>query len=71
MRAPQLEHVDLKDLIVVGCWYLWWRRREMVKGVSIPTPSRSSFAISSLTPNYNAAKKNAFRKKNTMGKAEA
>jgi hypothetical protein len=43
----------------------------MVKGVSIPTPSRSSFAISSLTPNYNAAKKNAFRKKNTMGKAEA
>jgi hypothetical protein len=26
---------DLKDLICVGAWYIWWQRREFVKGEKI------------------------------------
>jgi hypothetical protein len=35
----------------------------MVKGVLVPTPSSSAFAISSLTTNYNVAKENAIQNK--------
>ena len=34
-KSPILGHVGLKELIVVGSWYIWWQRREFVKDAYI------------------------------------
>ena len=46
------EITDLKELIVVGAWYIWWQRREYVKRESIAQPRQTAFAIQALKSNY-------------------
>jgi hypothetical protein len=45
----------------VGGWYIWWQRRELVKGESV-SPPKPAFAIKAITANYAAAKKNSVEK---------
>ena len=52
-----LKHVRIKELLAVGAWYIWWQRREAVKGEKVAPPARSSFAIQALTLNYKGAEK--------------
>ena len=54
--VPTLGCIGFKEAIVVGAWYIWWQRREAVKGEPVHTPSRSAFAILALTSNYQGAK---------------
>ena len=37
--------VGTKEIVVVGAWYIWWQRREAVKGEKVATPSLTSFKI--------------------------
>ena len=46
-----------KEAIAVVSWYIWWQRREAVKGEIIATPTRSAFAILALAANYQGASK--------------
>jgi hypothetical protein len=48
---------DLKELILVGAWYIWWQRREFVKGESVSPPRQSAFSIQALKSNYCAAER--------------
>ena len=50
-----LKHIGMKELIAVGAWYIWWQRREAVKGENVAPPDRTSFAIQALTLNYKGA----------------
>lgn len=54
--VPTLGRIGCKEAIVVGAWYIWWQRREAVKGEKLQTPSRSAFAILALTSNFQGAK---------------
>ena len=46
------------QLILTGCWYIWWQRRQLVHGEDIENPSRSAMSIVAITANYfTAAKK--------------
>ena len=46
------------ELILTGCWYIWWQRRQLVHGEDIQNPSRSAMSIAAITANYfTAAKK--------------
>lgn len=53
--VPVLNDLGFKELIAIGCCYIWWQRREFVKGVSVAKPSSSAFAISALTANHMVA----------------
>ena len=52
-----LKHIGVKEFLVVGASYIWWQRRELVKGEKVAAPERTSFAIQGLTLNYKAAMK--------------
>ena len=55
------EESDLKvgraELIITGCWYIWWQRRQLVHGEEIENPSRSAMSITAVTSNYYVASK--------------
>jgi ribonuclease HI len=61
-NIPQLQHVTLHEIIAVGGWYIWWERRELVKGESVSHPKMSAFAIKAITANYETANKNSVEK---------
>jgi hypothetical protein len=44
--------LGLKETIVVAGWYIWWQRREAIKGENVASASSSAFAIHALTANY-------------------
>jgi hypothetical protein len=51
-----LDHITLHEIIAVCVWYIWWQRREKVKGESVSPPKNSAFAVKALTANFMAAK---------------
>ena len=56
---PSLGKIGFKEAIAVGAWYIWWQRREAVKGEQIKSPANSAFAIMALTANYQGASSGA------------
>jgi ribonuclease HI len=56
-NVPRLEQLNMHELVVVGCWYIWWQRRQIVKGENVSAPASSAFAITALAANYGAATK--------------
>lgn len=50
--SPNLCNLGFNESISVGAWYIWWQRRESVKGNSVAPPERSAFAIQALTANF-------------------
>jgi hypothetical protein len=52
LKSPVLGNLKLKETIAVTCWYLWWQRREHVKGECVAGPRRTAFAIQALTSNF-------------------
>jgi len=31
-RAVQWSNVGLSEIILTGCWYIWWQERQVVRG---------------------------------------
>jgi ribonuclease HI len=58
-KVPWLENVKTHELLAVGCWYIWWQRRELVKGENVSPPKSSAFAINALAANFGAVKHSA------------
>ena len=54
-KSPVLGHVGLKEMVITGAWYIWWQRREFVKGAHVAPPMRSAFSIQALASNFGAA----------------
>jgi replicative DNA helicase len=48
--------LGLNEIIVVGCWYTWWQRRELLKGGRVSSPGSTTFAINALAANYEVAR---------------
>jgi ribonuclease HI len=44
--------VPIPELMMVAAWYIWWQRREFVKGETIHTPERTAICIRVLATNY-------------------
>jgi hypothetical protein len=49
------EVVQLKELVAVTCWYLWWLRRRQTHGESIPPVFRCKLSILAITANASKA----------------
>ena len=45
------------ELILTGCWYIWWQRRQLVHGEEVQNPPRSALSIATITTNYFVASK--------------
>ena len=44
--------VPTAELAVVAAWYIWWQRRQIVKGVKVQTPEKTALAIKVLATNF-------------------
>jgi hypothetical protein len=60
LRIPKrkslvLGQLGLQETILVAGWYIWWQRREAVKGERVASPVSSPFSIHALTINYGHA----------------
>lgn len=51
-KVTRLNNVGFAELILTGCWYIWWERRSYVHGESVQNPGRSAMSIGALTSNY-------------------
>ena len=55
-----LNHLGLAELILTGCWFIWWERRKLVHGEVIQFQVRAALSIATYITNYQRAlKKNA------------
>jgi hypothetical protein len=52
-RAMHWNNIGLAELILTGCWYIWWQQRQSVHGEDIQSPPRSTLSIAAITTNYN------------------
>jgi len=43
------------ELILTGCWYIWWQRRQRAHGEDIQNYPRSALSIAAITTNYSVA----------------
>jgi hypothetical protein len=50
-NSPVVGHLGLQETIGVGCWYIWWKRREYIKGIQIALVLSLAFSINALTTN--------------------
>lgn len=58
-KSPIIGHLGFQETVAVAAWYIWWQRREAVKGESVVPPARSAFSIQALTSNFGLAEKKA------------
>jgi ribonuclease HI len=48
---PGFSSLGLKEVISVGCWYLWWMRRQRTHGEPVPPISKCKISILSIASN--------------------
>jgi ribonuclease HI len=58
-KSHVLGQLGLQETILIAAWYIWWQRREAVKGEKVAPPLWSAFSIQALTLNYGLATKNS------------
>lgn len=47
-----MEQIDLAELVATAGWYIWWQRRQHVRGEMVQTVVRTAPAIVALTLNF-------------------
>ena len=52
---PIKPNLDVKQVIAVGAWYLWWVRRELTHDGSSPPPSRWPISVLAIANNFHQA----------------
>ena len=55
--ATEFNNVGLPEILIIGCWYIWWQRRRVVHGDEIQIPPRAAISIAAITKNYALAPK--------------
>jgi len=66
--ATGLSNVGVAELILKGCWYIWWQRRQVVHGEEIQNPPRSAVSIAAISTNYALASMKSAVTNNTCKK---
>ena len=61
------DSIELPELIATVSWFVWWQRRQQVRGEEVQTPLRSALAIHALALNFTraAAKQTTAPRRNT------
>jgi hypothetical protein len=54
-QSPVVELLGMKETILVAGLYIWWQRREALKGESVANAKSSAFSIHAITANYGEA----------------
>ena len=44
--------IPTAELILVAMWFIWWQRRQVVMGETVPTPEQSAISIRVLATNF-------------------
>jgi hypothetical protein len=50
-EVPGLNLINLKELVMVACWYMWWLRRRRVRDEEVPPLNRCKMSILAITAN--------------------
>ena len=74
-RHDTVSNLSMAELTAVGSWYIWWQRRQMVKGEMVRQPNQTAISIKvlatnfirSLTPNQPVVKRDHMRHKPKRG----
>lgn len=56
--SPVLGQIGLKEVIATATWYIWWQRREFVKGQQVASLVRTAFAIQAFLSNLSSRRAN-------------
>ena len=51
-RSPVLGQLGLQETVAVGAWYIWWERRQAMKGETVKNALSSVFAIQAIAANH-------------------
>ena len=67
MQQNYEDSIELPKLIATTIWFVWWQRRQQVRGEKVQTPLRSTLAIHALALNFTraAAKQTTAPRRNT------
>ena len=49
---PIMPSVGLKEIMMTGCWYLWWIRRRVTHNEQIPPVTRWHTFVLAITSNH-------------------
>ena len=47
-----MPYLDIKQVILVGCWYLWWTRRRITHNEAYPPPERWRLSVLAIASNF-------------------
>lgn len=52
---PIMPSLEIKHIVVVGCWFLWWTRRQITHNEPFPPIDRWHMSVLAITNNYHKA----------------
>jgi ribonuclease HI len=71
LLAPRYDLINLKELVSVACWYMWWMRRQRTHNEDVPPLFKCIHYILSITSNAaRACKKDGLNRMDTWSKPE-
>lgn len=47
-----MDSIEIPEIVALTCWYLWWQRREIIKGEQVQTTCHTAMAIQAMTLNF-------------------
>jgi ribonuclease HI len=70
LLVPGYDHIKVKELISVACWYLWWMRRRRTHNEEVPPLFKCIHSILSITSNAAAVGKKGLHSNKVWTKPE-
>jgi hypothetical protein len=71
LLAPGYDLINLKEIVSVACWYMWWMRRQRTHNEDVPPLFKCIHSILSITSNAaRACKKDGLNRMDTWSKPE-
>jgi hypothetical protein len=50
-EVPSLDLINLKELVMITCWYMWWLRRRRARDEEVPPLNKCKMSILAITAN--------------------
>lgn len=51
-QRPFMEPVQIPELLATACWFIWWQRRQLVRGEPVQNSEQTALSLHALTLNF-------------------